>query len=120
MAITEEKHGGSEMNCTVPDCTDTYKAKGYCERHYKRNLLYGSPYYRPGKQMRDGEWALILSMEQMPDITLDSLVGSTGLWRQHCARFKKGLKRRIEKVRKMTLPRQCAYYRGIAYVRAGQ
>ena len=110
------------MDCIVQGCPESSRAKGYCKIHYKRNLRHGSTDLRPtaGKQMRDGEWALILSMEPIPDIALDFLVGSTGLWRQHCSRFKRTLRKRIAHVRKMTLPQQNMYYRGIAYVRAGQ
>ena len=110
------------MNCKVQGCPDQQRAKGYCASHYKRSLRYGSPDFHSltGLQMRDGDWAGILSMESLPGSTLDFLVGSTGLWRQHCGRFKKNLKRRVAHVRKMSLPQQNMYYRGIAFVRAGQ
>ena len=105
------------MNCKVPSCPEPHRAKGYCSLHYQQNLGHNP---RDTNRMRDFQWALILSMEQIPDMTIDSLVGSSGLWRKHCARFKKNLGKRIAKIRKMNLPQQCAYYRGIAYVRAGQ
>ena len=110
------------MYCKVKGCPSLSRAKGYCKIHYKRNLRHGSPDLRPpaGKQMRDGEWTQILSMELLPDSALNNLVGSTGPWRDYCAQFKKNLGKRITHIRKMTFPQQCAYYRGIAYVRAEQ
>lgn len=110
------------MNCKYPDCPDPQRAKGYCNGHYKRYLRYGSPDFHPlaGLQMRAGDWAGILSMEPLTGSALDYLVGSTGLWRQHCGRFKRSLKKRVAHVRKMTLPQQNMYYRGIAFVKAGQ
>lgn len=32
--------------CTIPKCPNKHYAKGWCEKHWKRNKVHGSPFFR--------------------------------------------------------------------------
>lgn len=71
------------------------------------------------RYMRKSDWDRILLLDQIPDTALEYFVG-VGEWKEHCRRFNRNIKRRINAVRDMTLNQQCQYYRGKAFIRAGQ
>lgn len=31
--------------CTIPDCSNTHFALGYCSKHYQRNRVHGDPHF---------------------------------------------------------------------------
>ena len=112
------------MICKVPGCDFTVRSKSLCNKHYRRKLKYGTtklniPSY-DHRMMNRGEWDRILVMEQISDIALNYLVGSTGAWREHCDRFKRRRAKRVELVCKKTLTQQCFYYRKAAFIQMGQ
>lgn len=49
------KHKARERKCQVSGCKEKYRAKGYCDRHYRmwRRGLFGKAFYRRCAQKGD-------------------------------------------------------------------
>ena len=106
--------------CDVKGCDRVPHAKGFCNKHYRQTAPKLRVPSGDHRVMIQSEWDGILKMEQVPDMALDYLVGSSGLWREHCARVKRHRAQRISQVRNMTLINQCYYYRQAAFIQKGQ
>lgn len=52
--------------CSVPECTKPMKARSYCDAHWRRDRLYGSP-TAPGIYARTREERLARNTERDPD-----------------------------------------------------
>lgn len=110
------------MKCKIQDCDLPTRAKGMCNKHYRRFLRHGtlSVPSRNYRTMSQGEWDRILLMEPISDMALDYLIGVSGPWREHCDQFKRNRLKRIALVRHLTLTQQCMYYRRGAFIQMGQ
>lgn len=51
-------------HCTVGDCGGVRKARGYCDKHYRRALKHGSPHL-PGRNYLDPEEAFAARIEPL-------------------------------------------------------
>lgn len=83
----------TDRTCSLPDCDNPYRSKGYCQSHYARLRNHGSP--TGGAPMRERAAGLICTVREC-----DRKVRCKGLCRTHYDRFH--AYGRLEKAKKLS------------------
>lgn len=83
----------TDRTCSLPDCDNPYRSKGYCNAHYLRVRLYGSP--TGGAPMRARAKGLTCTVADC-----DRKVRCNGMCRIHYDRFRQY--GRLEKAKRLT------------------
>lgn len=71
----------TDRRCTIPDCDNLYRSKGYCNAHYLRARLHGAP--TAGAPMRDKAAGLNCSVPEC-----DRMVRCKNMCRIHYERLR--------------------------------
>lgn len=83
----------TDRTCSLPDCDNPYRSKGYCQAHYSRLRLHGSP--TGGAPRRERAAGLTCSVPEC-----DREVRCKGICRIHYDRFH--TYGRLEKAKRLT------------------